>query len=74
MGYPHSARLKVLVLLVVEVMSMDASSHAICALEDMDKVACASEKEGSIKACHPTSNDSNRELLTQSHLQMSGSR
>jgi hypothetical protein len=67
MGYPHSACFKVLVFLVVEVMSMDAPSHTIRTLEDMNEVACASEKEGSVKTCHPTSNNSNRELF-ESHL------
>jgi hypothetical protein len=67
MGYPHSACLKVLVLLVVEVMSMDPSSDAIRALEDMNEVACALEKEGSIEACHPTSDNSNRGW-TNGHL------
>jgi hypothetical protein len=67
MGYPHGACLKVLVLLAVEIMSMDASSHAIRSFEDMDEVACTLEKEGRIKTRHPTSDYSNRKL-SRRHL------
>jgi hypothetical protein len=50
-----------LILLVVEVMCVNASSQAICALEDMDEMACALEKEGCIKTCNTTSDNSDRE-------------
>lgn len=59
MRYPHGACLKVLVLLVIEIMSMDASSHAIRAFEDMDEVARALEKEGRIETRDPSSDNSN---------------
>jgi hypothetical protein len=48
-----------LVLLVVEIMSMDASSHAIRAFEDMDEVTRALEKEGRIETRDPGSDNSN---------------
>lgn len=50
-------------------MCVDASSQAICALKDMDEMACALEKEGSIKTCYSTSDDSDRER-TRDCLQM----
>jgi len=61
MGYPHSPCLEVLILLIVEVVGINASSYAVCAFEDMDAVACTSEKEGSVETCHSTSNNSDRE-------------
>lgn len=67
MGYPHCACLEVLVLLVVEIMGVDASSYAIRAFEDMNEVACTLEKEGSIKTRHATSDNSHRKR-SRGHL------
>jgi len=67
MGYPHSSSLEVLIILVVEVVGINPSSYAICALKDMDDVASTLEKDRGIKTCHAPSNDSNRKRF-ESHL------
>ena len=70
MGYPHGTSLKILILLVVEIVCIDASSDAIGALKDMDPVTCTLEKECRIKTCCAASDNSNIER-TRGYLHMS---